>query len=369
MKPNILHKTIATLLLALPIAHADDKKEEKKEERKAEEKKDGAKSGKTISSGSITASADGTATVIIDINGKKETRTFKLGDGNNSFTFGEDGNGGVVSRIGELHASAELDGKNLAMPGQVKREKGPWVGIAMEPVQDVVRAQLSLAPGEGVVVNHVAPESPAAKAGLQPNDILLRFEDQILVEPSQLRKLIAMKKAGDSVKLGYLRKGERKDANVTLVEHELEASEHGPMQWLQMAPGMGGFKAGGAQTPGAVFKGGDGIILGERMQDQLKQLKEKHPGVIVNKQTWLSGAQGDLLKGQIEKLLRGLEESKLPKEQIEHLRKEFQRAQHEAEEAMENAKRNPENNGFKPRQKEKGENPKGENPKKPGEPL
>ena len=159
-----------------------------------------------------------------------------------------------------------------------------------------------------------------------------------------------------------LRKGAKKDTSVTLVEHELEAGEHGPMQWLQMAPGLGGFKAGGAaggaQNPWGAVKGGGGIILEERMQDQLKQLKEKHPGVIVNKQTWVSGTEGDMLKGQIEKLLRGLEESKLPKEQIEHLRKELQRAQHEADEATENAKRNPENNGFKPREKEKGEEKK-----------
>ncbi len=71
----------------------------------------------------------------------------------------------------------------------------------MEPVQDVVRAQLQLAPGEGVVINHVMSGSPAEKAGLEANDILLRFDDQIIVEPSQLRKLIAMKKPGDSVKL------------------------------------------------------------------------------------------------------------------------------------------------------------------------
>ena len=366
MKPNILTKTIAALLLALPLAHADDKNEEKKEERKTEEKKDGQKSGKTSSSSSVVTSADGTATVTIDINGKKETRTFKLGDGNNTFSFGQEGDGAKAG------SSVQFGGGKIGAPGQpmllnAKREKGPWLGIAMEPVQEVVASQLSLAPGEGVVINHVAPESPAAKAGLQPNDILLRFEDQIIVEQSQLKKLIAMKKAGDSVKLTYLRKGAKKDTSVTLVEHELETGEHGPMQWLQMAPGLGGFKAGGAaggaQNPWGAVKGGGGIILEERMQDQLKQLKEKHPGVIVNKQTWVSGTEGDLLKGQIEKLLRGLEESKLPKEQIEHLRKELQRAQHEADEAMENAKRNPESNGSKPREKEKGEEKK-----KPGEP-
>src|SRR2546425_12204931 len=85
MKSNILNQTIAALLFALPIAHADDSK--------AEEKKDATK-GKSNASTSVTTSADGTATITIDINGKKETRTFKLGDGKNAFPLGVSGEGG-----------------------------------------------------------------------------------------------------------------------------------------------------------------------------------------------------------------------------------------------------------------------------------
>jgi hypothetical protein len=385
MKPNILTKTIAALLLALPIARADETKEERKEEKKTEEKKDGQKSGKTSSSSSVITSADGTATVTIDINGKKETRTFKLGDGNNVFLLGKDGDGGKSA------GAVGIGGKVFAKPEHGNREKGPWIGIAMEPVQDVVRAQLSLAPGEGIVISHVAPESPAAKAGLQANDILLRFEDQILVEPPQLKKLIAMKKSGDSVKLTYLRKGERKDASVTLVEHELDVAEHHPMQWFQMAPGAGGFKGGGGE-------------FAERLQDQLEQLKEKHPGMIVDKQMWFSGSPGEMLKKQIEKLELGLDESKLPKDEMEKLRRELDKARRTAEEAMERAKRSGEeameharravdeasraiNSARKPFEKEKGERSdkekfekekfpkketereKEEPKKKPGEPL
>ena len=321
MKPHILTKTIAALLLALPLAQAEDKKDaEKKEERKA--------------SSTVVTSADGTATVTIDINGKKETRTFKLGDGNNTFTFGEGGDGakaGGAVIIG-------LEGGEPGAPGQphvlnARREKGPWIGFAMEPVQDVVRAQLSLAPGEGVVINHVAPESPAAKAGIQPNDILLRFEDQIIVEPVQLKKLIAMKKPGDTVKLTLLRKGERKESNVTLIEHEIESFEHGPMQWLQLPPGS---------KPGA------------RVQEFMKELKEKHPGVIVEKRSWTTGDPSEAVKGQLEKMLRSLDDSKVPKEQLEQLRKELERAKHELDEALENAKRNPGNKPGKPHEQEKG---------------
>ena len=343
MKTNILTHTLAALLVAVPIVHADDKKDVKK---------DTNKTTTNSASTSVIASGDGTATVTIDVNGKKETRTFKLGDGNNSFSFSTD-DGTTVG------GAAVAGGKPGAKIAPMKKEKGPWIGIAMEPVEDVVRAQLSLDPGEGIVVNHVAPESPAAKAGLQPNDILLRFEDQILLEPSQLRKLIAMKKPGDTVKLGYLRKSERKDANVTLVEHEIEAGENNPAQWLKGMPGI------------QLMPGGRMDNRLEHFQDQLKQLKDRHPGVIVDKRAWISGGPGEEMKGQIEKLLRGLEDSKLPKEEIENVRKSLEKAKHSAEEAMERARRAMEeaskalNEGRKPFEKEK----KGEQPKNSTEPL
>ncbi len=335
MKPNILTKTIAALLLAFPLAQAEDKNTgEKKEPQKPEKK---------TSSSTVVTAADGTATVTIDINGKKETRTFKLGDGNNTFSVGGDG--------AKAGGSVQFGGGKIGAPGQpnvwnAKHEKGPWLGIAMEPVQEVVASQLSLTPGEGVVVNHVAPESPAAKAGLQPNDILLRFEDQIIVEQSQLKKLIAMKKPGDSVKLTYLRQGSRKEASVTLVEHELETGEHGPMQFFQMQPGARGWPA----TPGA--------NPGARAQDFMKELKEKHPGVIVEKRSWTTGDPAGALKGQIEKLERNLDDSKVPKEQIEQLRKELDRVKHGIEEATETAKRDLDDKAGKPR-----ENPKPEKKK------
>jgi membrane-associated protease RseP (regulator of RpoE activity) len=385
MKTNILNHSIAAMLLAVPLAHAEL-------ENVVEEKPE-----TTTSSSSVTTSADGTATITIDINGKKETRTFKLGDGKqNVFTFEKDGDGAKAG------GAAGFAGKGFVKPEHGKHEKGPWLGIAMEPVQDVVRAQLSLAPGEGIVVNHVAPESPAAKAGLQPNDILLRFEDQILVEPAQLRKLIAMKKPGESVKLTYLRKGERKEATVTLVEHEIEPGDGGPMQWFGNQPGVFNLQV---PAPG-MTKPFDREHLEEQlkqfkdkrpdldkhlegMQDKLRELKEKHPGVIVDKREWMSGSPEQMLKGQIEKLQRILEESKLPKEQVENLRKELDHARHAASEAMERAKRETEeavknaqraieeaskalNESRKPHDgdsQKPHEKEKGEQPKKPGEPL
>ncbi|MEQ1852347.1 MAG: PDZ domain-containing protein [Chthoniobacteraceae bacterium] len=334
MKSNILTHTIAAFLAAAPIAQADD--------RKPDEKKDDAKS--SSASTSVVTSSDGTATLTIDINGRKETRTFKLGDGNNTFSFSTDGDGAKAAGV------VGVGGGKLQPPE--KREKGPWLGVAMEPVQDVVRAQLSLAPGEGIVVSHVVPDGPAAKAGLETNDILLRFDDQIIVEPSQLRKLIAMKKPGESVKLAYMRKGERKETNVTLIEHELEPDGKGPMQFLQGIPR---------------WQGGDDAM--RRMEEQLKQWKEKRPGILMDKWSWSTDPDGagpwnrERLKGMIEEMRKHLENSKLPKEEQDRIRKGVEEAMENARKAMEDAMKD-----LKRRRRHE-EQKSDEKPKQPGEPL
>ena len=122
--------------------------------------------------------------------------------------------------------------------GRREMEKGPWLGIAMEPVSEPLAAQLPLAKGEGLLINHVIPNSPAAAAGLAQYDVLVRLDDQILVEPMQLKKLLAMKKPGDRVKLVYVHKAERKETSTTLVEHEIETAQRVPQNSPQMMPGQ-----------------------------------------------------------------------------------------------------------------------------------
>ncbi len=97
------------------------------------------------------------------------------------------------------------------MPGH--HEKAPkvpmtFLGVETSQVPDVVSEQLGLAKGLGLVVEYVVPNSPAASAGIQQNDILKMLNDQILIEPSQLRKLLQTFSDGTDVTLTILRKGQ-----------------------------------------------------------------------------------------------------------------------------------------------------------------
>ena len=99
----------------------------------------------------------------------------------------------------------------------VSEEKpGAWFGVAISEASEALASQLKLDPGVGLLVNYVTTNSPAATAGLKENDVLVEFDGQKLVHPAQLRKLVAVRKDGDSVKITYYRGGEKKSAQVKL---------------------------------------------------------------------------------------------------------------------------------------------------------
>lgn len=116
-----------------------------------------------------------------------------------------------------------------AMPVNGEMKKVTWLGVSSSPSSDELRAQLDLAPGVGLTVHGVPAGSPAAKAGLKVNDILTQLDGQLLMDVRQLRNLVIAKKAGDKVKLTYIRKG--KTATTTVV---LDAQEQTTMSGSAM---------------------------------------------------------------------------------------------------------------------------------------
>jgi hypothetical protein len=149
------------------------------------------------------------------------------------------------------------------VPGH-HHEKGPkvpvtFLGVETSQVPDVLSEQLGLAKGLGLVVEYVEPNSPAAAAGIQQNDILKMLNDQILIEPSQLRKLLQTFPEGTDVTLTILRKGKEQKITVKLAKKEVP-------QGHSMSPG------GNHDWHWDFDETGD---LGEHMQELKEQLKEQ----------------------------------------------------------------------------------------------
>src|SRR5262249_12693583 len=80
------------------------------------------------------------------------------------------------------------------------------------PVPEVLYDQLPQLPrGQGVVVAHVLPESPATQAGLRRHDLLLQYDDEKIDGCERFARLVPADKPERKVKLQGLR-GRRETA-------------------------------------------------------------------------------------------------------------------------------------------------------------
>jgi len=330
MKTNILKSTIAILLGAASLAVADEPNFRPKDD--AADPKDKQEHKETHSFSSSTATvANGEVTIEIDVNGKKEKKTFKLGEGGGPFMLQLDGGDVKAAAAGGKAALGELLKKGKAALG--KLEKVTWLGVGADPVSDELRAQLPLQPGEGLVVRSVIPDSPAAKAGLEEHDVVTRLDDQILVSGDQLSSLVKMHKPGEAVRLTYLRKGEKKEVSATLVEHESE-----PADALRVLTGPGG-KFDPRKLD--ILRSTDQL---REAESRLRELRDKLPGVIMEKKAYLIGPNGVVEKYANEKaeqlvetVRKELEKAQITPEQREEVRKSVEEAVRNAREAAEKA--------------------------------
>lgn len=117
----------------------------------------------------------------------------------------------------------------------------PWLGARVKEAPQVLRDQLDFPDDEGVVVDMVADKGPAAKAGIVPGDLLLRFGDQAVATPAELESALRDHEAGESVPVDLLRKGQRQEATVTLEARPGDEPRDGaPPQGLQDKAEKGG---------------------------------------------------------------------------------------------------------------------------------
>jgi membrane-associated protease RseP (regulator of RpoE activity) len=79
----------------------------------------------------------------------------------------------------------------LRLSGVTGLENGKfWIGVECREAQPDLRAQLGLDDGQGLVVVHVAEESPAAKAGIKQHDVVVSAGDAKLGRPQDLVKAV-----------------------------------------------------------------------------------------------------------------------------------------------------------------------------------
>lgn len=92
-----------------------------------------------------------------------------------------------------------------------------WVGIGMEPLFQNYAKSVGLTAKSGIVVTRVLAGSPADKAGLKKNDVIVSWDGEPIIEPTKLSHLILMTNPGETVTCGVIR-------NRNLLEITIEVS-------------------------------------------------------------------------------------------------------------------------------------------------
>jgi serine protease Do len=117
----------------------------------------------------------------------------------------------------------------------IRGENGPWLGVVLTDLDSEQAKGSNPAVENGVLVKSVREESPAAKAGLMKDDIIVEFAGEKVRSTAQFRRLVRETPAGRSVSIVVNRAGK----NQTLTA-KLETRHIGPMAMggsIQAGPG------------------------------------------------------------------------------------------------------------------------------------
>lgn len=91
-----------------------------------------------------------------------------------------------------------------------------WLGVQIQPVTEDIAASLGLADAQGAIVSDPQNGSPAAKAGIEAGDTILKVDGADVKGPRELSRMIAAYAPGTKVDLTVWRNGKEKDVSVTL---------------------------------------------------------------------------------------------------------------------------------------------------------
>jgi serine protease Do len=91
-----------------------------------------------------------------------------------------------------------------------------WLGVHVQNVTEELALSLGLQEPQGALVAKVSPDSPAAAGGVEPRDVILKFDGQSIESMRDLPRAVAATPVGKIVPLELLREGKTVDLTVTI---------------------------------------------------------------------------------------------------------------------------------------------------------
>ena len=140
---------------------------------------------------------------------------------------------GQVVGINTAILGEAYQGVSFAIPSSIARDiyehlraKGEvdrgWLGVQLDEVTDHVAQQLNLPKKGGALIHSIVDTryqaSPAGQAGLQRDDVIIRWNGKPIEKPAQLIRAVAMTEVGSTATVEVIRNGQPKKFQVILAE-------------------------------------------------------------------------------------------------------------------------------------------------------
>jgi serine protease Do len=101
------------------------------------------------------------------------------------------------------------------------------IGVQVLPVPRDAYEDFGLKSRTGAIVAQVAPGGASAKAGIQPEDVIVEFNGRPVTNSNELVKMVIATKPGTSVPVKVIRERQEKTLHITVEELDLDAEQQG----------------------------------------------------------------------------------------------------------------------------------------------
>ena len=91
-----------------------------------------------------------------------------------------------------------------------------WLGVRIQQVTDEIGESLNIKPARGALIAGVEEKGPAKPAGIEPGDVVVKFDGKDIKEPKDLSRVVADTPVGKEVDVVIIRKGQEETRKVTL---------------------------------------------------------------------------------------------------------------------------------------------------------
>jgi serine protease Do len=154
--------------------------------------------------------------------------------------------------------------KQLREKGRVSRGR---IGVVIQEVSKDLATSFGLDRPRGALVNSVEKGSPAEKAGVEPTDIITKFDGKVVEASGDLPRLVGGTRPGSQSSVEVWRKGTTR--NLTLTVAELQEERVATRDTPRPA------------KPAAVAANRLGLVVGELSPKQKEDMKLSH-GLVVS---------------------------------------------------------------------------------------